>query len=98
MRNSCGEVVVGHGNKHSDIHKLTSTSPLCVTLHFIPIIRTAKVTQALEETMTEPKPISDPVAAKVPDKNYPWYIEDIDHRITSEVVGPFKIYIHGLLN
>jgi len=29
--------------------------------------------------------ISDPVAAKKPSKDYPWWVENIDHKITPEV-------------
>lgn len=35
--------------------------------------------------MATTEPISDPVAAKVPDKTYPWWIENIDHKMTAEV-------------
>jgi hypothetical protein len=35
--------------------------------------------------MSATVPISDPVASKKPSKDYPWWIENIDHRITPEV-------------
>jgi hypothetical protein len=35
--------------------------------------------------MSTTGPISDPVAAKKPSKDYPWWIENIEHRITQEV-------------
>jgi len=35
--------------------------------------------------MSSTQPISDPVGAKVPDKGYPWWIENIDHKITKDV-------------
>lgn len=35
--------------------------------------------------MSAAQPISDPVAAKVPSKDYPWWIPNIDHKITPEV-------------
>ncbi|KAF2034620.1 hypothetical protein EK21DRAFT_55990 [Setomelanomma holmii] len=35
--------------------------------------------------MSDTKPISDPVGAKKPSKDYPWWLENIDHKITSEV-------------
>jgi hypothetical protein len=31
------------------------------------------------------KSISDPVGEKKPDKSYAWWIQNIDHKITSEV-------------
>jgi hypothetical protein len=35
--------------------------------------------------MSSAKPISDPIASKEPSKDYPWWLEDIDHKITPEV-------------
>jgi hypothetical protein len=43
------------------------------------------LTQVQYANMSVTKPISDPVAAKTPDKGYPWWVENIDHKITSEV-------------
>jgi hypothetical protein len=38
-----------------------------------------------QDALSAPKPISDPVAAKIPNKDYPWFLSDIDHKITPEV-------------
>jgi hypothetical protein len=35
--------------------------------------------------MATAETISDPVASKKPSKDYPWWVENIDHKITSEV-------------
>ncbi|KAF7679501.1 hypothetical protein GT037_003249 [Alternaria burnsii] len=36
--------------------------------------------------------ISDPVAAKKPSKDYPWWVENIDHKITPEVRQHLETY------
>ncbi|KAH3909676.1 hypothetical protein HBI56_059030 [Parastagonospora nodorum] len=42
--------------------------------------------------MSTAKPISDPVAAKKPSKDHPWWIENIDHQIKPEVRHSLETY------
>ncbi|KAH7410095.1 hypothetical protein DE146DRAFT_732917 [Phaeosphaeria sp. MPI-PUGE-AT-0046c] len=44
--------------------------------------------------MATTKPISDPVAEKKPSKDYPWWVENIDHQITPEIRKLLQDYSH----
>jgi hypothetical protein len=45
--------------------------------------------------MSTAKPVSDPVAEKKPSKDYPWWVDNIDHKITPEV--SYYIIVYTLL-
>ncbi|KAF1944890.1 hypothetical protein EJ02DRAFT_501100 [Clathrospora elynae] len=38
------------------------------------------------------KPISDPIVTKKPSKDFPWWLENIDHKITPEVQHVLETY------